>query len=96
MTAEEELELDARLVEQVVQSPAWEVITRRLGYAIERHTAMIIDVSQLDLGQTQALRQRIASYRELLDLPRYIREEIKKMHSSAPATVGEGEPGTET
>ena len=90
MTDLEQIELDAILIEQIVQSPAWEAITRRLTIGIEEFIERLL-VSNITQDQAQAFRQRVLAYRELLDLPALIRQQAK----DASATVGESDTTTE-
>lgn len=90
-----DLEADLRAIVQIEQHPAWDVVRRRVADAVLNYTDMIVSVSQLDLAQTQALRQRIQAYKELLDLPRLIKEQVQKKRQDSPANDGDGETPTE-
>lgn len=91
MTEQEQIEMDARLIEQVMLSPAWEVITRRIGYGVETFTDLVL-IPGLDPLKTEAFRARVIAYKELLDLPALIRSQIKQ---NAPANDSEGDTPTE-
>lgn len=86
----EEIMADSRAVEQLILHPAWAVVVKRLGFAIEEATEGLIH-SNLQMEAAQGYRHRVLAFRELLDLPALIREQAK----DASAHVSEGEPPTE-
>jgi hypothetical protein len=90
MTDLEQIEIDARLIEQVVQNPAWEVINRRLNFGIESFIEGLLS-TKITPDEANWYRQRVLAYRELLDLPTLIRKQAK----DALASVGSGEEATD-
>ena len=78
LTPEQELEQDLRLIEQVVQNPAWAVVTKRLNNAYGYFVDRMMD-AEVSLEDSRRYRERALAFKTLLDLPAWIREENKKI-----------------
>ncbi len=84
MTELEQLQVELNQIQQIVDSPAWAVITKRLNYGIEIYVERTLNAPTWETSI--ASRERVKAYRELLELPSLIADQFKKAQS---ATVDE-------
>lgn len=78
----EALQMEKAAIEQLMQHHGWAVFQKRIGYGIENYTELLL-TSNLDQNRTQAARERVLAYRELLNLPVLIAEQIEQLEKQS-------------
>ncbi len=84
MTDQEQLRVELNQIQQIIDSPAWVVVTNRLKYGIDLYVERTLNAPTWETSI--AFRERVKAYRELLNLPSLIADEFKEAQS---ATVDE-------
>ena len=76
MTELEQLQVEVNQIQQIVDSPAWAVITKRLKSGIDLYVERTLNAPTWETSI--AFRERVKVYRELLELPSLIADEFKQ------------------
>ena len=80
MTELEQLRVELNQIQQIVDSPAWAIITSRLNLGINKYVERTLDAPTWETSI--AFRERVKAYRELLNLPSLIADEFKEAQST--------------
>ena len=82
----EELTMERSGIQQLMQHPSWAIFQKRIGYGLANYTELLL-TSNLDHDRTQAARERVLAYRELLNLPGLIDEQIQQIEKESTDPV---------
>jgi hypothetical protein len=78
----ERLTMERAAIQQLMAHPSWKVFDNRLRIGEANYLDYLL-ASGMDHDKTQAMRERVLAYRELLNLPGFIDEEIKRIEKES-------------